>query len=77
MKQNIDPKVFVIIIAVALVVFGVIAFRAFTGPSASPASDAHKGPMAPGPGPTAADKQRIRDYYAAHPEAGPLPPTAR
>lgn len=58
MKQNIDPKLFVAVIAVVLIVAGVALWRVFSAPSAPVASH---GKVTPGMG-----RGMIDEMRAAH-----------
>lgn len=72
MKQSVSPAVVISLIALAVILVGVVVFRAMTAPSSVPAPGTAAGKaVAPnqGGGPTEADLKRMRDYNAAHPGA--------
>lgn len=72
MKQQVDPKIFIAIVAVAAIVFAFFAWRTFAGPSATPVSSTNTKPMGPrdgGGGPTEADLEKMREYNRTHPGA--------
>jgi len=71
-KQSVSPAVVISVIALAVIIVGVVVFRAMTAPSAVPVTGAAAGKaVAPnqGGGPTEADLKRMREYNAANPGA--------
>ena len=72
MKQSVSPAVIISLIALAVILVGVVVFRAMTAPSSVPITGATGGKaVAPnqGGGPTEADLKRMREYNAANPGA--------
>lgn len=72
MKQQVSPAVFVSIIAVAVLIFGVFMWRTWAAPSAVVSPEAVKaGAVNPreGGGPTPEDLKKRDEYYRTHPEA--------
>ena len=73
MKQNISPQVAVGIVAVALLLAAVLAYRVYTGPTSVPANTGAEGKSKVNPRsgglPTEKDLERMREYQRTHPGA--------
>lgn len=71
MKKEVSPATLAIVLGLALLLFGVFAYRTWTGPTATRLPNAPTKPVAPnaGGGPTAKDLEYMREYNRTHPGA--------